>query len=132
MLSGEYTNLKAIPPIIVGNHVVIEFGSIDFKTIPEKRQYRCRIIEIPPNPPSLSPRIRGGTRGGEIDSDWRKPTKATSFDYTFEEAGTYTFEVQAIDCDLNYSQPASLTLKVIPHPYLEELRQTREELEVAY
>jgi hypothetical protein len=103
---------SAIPAFTVGQRVTIEYSSIDFKTVPEKRQYRYRIKEV--------------------DSAWRKPTKATSFDYTFEEAGTYTFEAQAIDRDLNYSQPASLTLKVTPHPYLEELRQTREELEAAY
>jgi len=40
--------------------------------------------------------------------------------------------VQAIDRDLNYSDPASVTLNVVPVPYLEELRQTREELEAAY
>jgi signal transduction histidine kinase len=40
--------------------------------------------------------------------------------------------VQAIDRDLNYSEPAILTLEVTPQPYLEELRQTREELEAAY
>jgi len=107
-----YRDLDAIPELTAGQRVTIEYNSVDFKTIPTKRQYRCRIKEI--------------------DNDWRKPTKADSFDYTFEEAGNYTFEVQAIDRDLNYSQPARLTLQVRPQPYLQELRRTRQELETAY
>jgi hypothetical protein len=50
--------------------------------------------------------------------DWHHPTKATAFDYTFDKPGTYTFAVQAIDRDLNYSEPASITLKVVPPWYL--------------
>ena len=40
-----YTNLDAVPAFPVGTRVTIEYGSIDFKTIPEKRQYRYRIYE---------------------------------------------------------------------------------------
>ncbi|MBC8232776.1 SpoIIE family protein phosphatase [bacterium] len=89
----EYTNLQTIPPITTGNRVTIKYSAIDFKTVPEKRLYRYR--------------IKG------IDADWRFPTKETSFDDSFNKPGTYTFEVQAIDRDLNYSEPASLTLKVM-------------------
>ncbi|MBC8462118.1 MAG: response regulator, partial [Deltaproteobacteria bacterium] len=108
----EYTDLTALPSITAKTRVTISYSAIDFKTVPEKRQYRCRIHGI--------------------DDDWRKPTKDDEFDYIFDEPGTYTFEVQAIDRDLNYSDPASVTLNVVPVPYLEELRQTREELEAAY
>jgi len=89
---------QVIPPLIAGTRTTIEYSAIDFKTLPEKQQYRVRIKET--------------------DSDWRKPTKATFFDYTFKNAGTYTFEVQAIDRDLNYSEPASLTFEVVPPFYL--------------
>jgi len=91
-------DLSAIPDFTIGTRVTIEYGSIDFKTIPEKRQYRVRIREIEP--------------------DWRPATKSTLFDHTFDESGNYTFQVQAIDRDLNYSEPASLTLKVVPPWYL--------------
>jgi len=93
-----YTELKQIPPITTGNRVTIKYSAIDFVTIPEKRQYRVRIKET--------------------DSDWRKPTKSPFFDHTFKKSGIYTFQVQAIDRDLNYSEPASLTLKVVPPFYL--------------
>ena len=93
-----YRNLDDIPILTTGTRATIEYNAIDFKTIPEKRQYRVRIKEI--------------------DPDWCKPTKSTSFDYTFDKPDNYTFEVQAIDRDLNYSDTASLTLKVMPPFYL--------------
>lgn len=73
----EYTNLLEIPPLTTGERVTVTYRAIDFKTVPQKRQYRYRIKEL--------------------DPDWRSPTKDTSFDNAFEEPGTYTFEVQAID-----------------------------------
>ena len=103
-----YRDLTTIPAFSPGTRVTIEYNSTDLKTIPEKRQYRCR--------------IRG------IDSDWRKPTKADSFDFMFDEPGAYTFEVQAIDRDLNYSKPASIELEVIPDPRNHQLVQLRGEL----
>jgi len=115
-MNGKYAELGAIPPVTVGSHVAMEYSAIDFKTVPEKRQYRCRIREI--------------------DSDWRKPTKSTSFDYTFDKPGTYTFEVQAIDRDLNYSEPATLSLTIEPDPVLvsmqTELNHLRREVRGKY
>jgi len=104
-----YRDLASIPAVTPGTRVTIEYNAIDLKTIPEKRQYRCRI--------------------GEIDSDWRKPTKATSFDCTFDDLGTYTFEVQAIDRDLNYSEPATVKLKVIADPRNQHIAQLESDLE---
>jgi len=103
-----YRDLSGIPAFIPGSRVTIEYSAIDFKTIPEKRQYRCRIEEI--------------------DSDWRKPTKEDSFDYVFDKPGTYTFQVQAIDRDLNYSEPASVDLQVIPDPRNHRIAQLEGEL----
>jgi len=108
----EYTDLTALPQITTKTRVTISYSAIDFKSVPEKRQYRCRIHGV--------------------DDDWRKPAKDDTFDYIFDEPGAYTFEVQAIDRDLNYSDPASVTLNIVPVPYLRELQQTREELEAAY
>jgi len=107
-----YHDLSDISDLTTGTRITIEYSSIDFKTIPEKRQYRCRIREM--------------------DSDWRKPTRSDSFEYTFDTPGDYIFEVQAIDRDLNYSDPERLFLKIVSPPYEEELRRTRAELEDAY
>jgi len=94
----EYTDFEALPSITTGRRVTIRYSSIDYKTVPEKRQYRYRITEL--------------------DSDWRRPTRETFFDDSFDKPGEYTFLVQAIDRDLNYSEPASLTLKVVPPFYM--------------
>jgi len=93
-----YRDLDDIPSLTTGTRVTIEYNAIDFKTIPAKRQYRYCIREL--------------------DEDWLRPTKETSVDYSLSQPGEYTFEVQAIDRDLNYSLPASLTLKVVPPWYL--------------
>jgi len=93
----EYREFQSIPPITAGTRVTVEYNAIDFKTLPERRQYRCRIKEV--------------------DDNWRKPTRLVTFDHTFKKPGDYTFEVQAIDRDLNYSEPASLMLKVVPPWY---------------
>ena len=85
--------LSTIKDITTDTRVTIKYSSIDFKTVKEKRQYRVRIKEI--------------------DADWRKPTLSDTFNISFDKPGTYTFEVVAIDRDLNYSAPASLTLTVI-------------------
>ena len=115
-----YDDLLAIPEFTVGTRITIEYSAIDFKTIPEKRQYRCRIQAFGKS-----------LREKEMDSEWGKPTKSTSFDCTFEEPGTYTFQVRAIDRDLNYSEPAELSLTIQPDPTfvtltteLDHLRQT--------
>ena len=92
--AGRYRDLAALPPMEVEQRVTIGYRAIDFKTLPEKRQYRCRIREV--------------------DKGWRKPTHSTTFEWTPEAAGTYTFEVQAIDRDLNYSEPAQVILTVAP------------------
>ena len=97
-IDTQDTDLSAIPPVTSGTLVTIEYRVIDFKTLPEKRQYRCRIAGL--------------------DTEWRPPTKEPRFHYTFNRPGIYTFEVQAIDRDLNYSDPASLTLTVVSPFYL--------------
>jgi serine phosphatase RsbU (regulator of sigma subunit) len=101
-----YTELGSIPPITVGNDITIECGAIDFRTVPEKRQYRYRIQAF-----------RKSLSKKEMDSDWRKPVKSAQFDWTPEKTGTYTFEVQAIDRDLNYSEPASLSIVISALPF---------------
>jgi signal transduction histidine kinase/DNA-binding NarL/FixJ family response regulator len=128
-----YSDLSAIPKFISGARLTIEYGAIDLKTIPEKRQFRCRVQTFGK---SLSKKeiqaFRKGLSEKEMGSGWRKPTKTNSFDYVFDKPGSYIFDAQAIDRDLNYSEPASIVLEIVSAPHEEELRQTREELEAAY
>jgi signal transduction histidine kinase/CheY-like chemotaxis protein len=93
-----YKDLGALPSLISGHRLTLHYSAIDFKTAPQKRQYRCRIEGV--------------------DADWRPPTRAEALEWTPQEAGTYTFQVQAIDRDLNLSEPARLVLEVVPPWYL--------------
>nr|MBC8230100.1 response regulator [bacterium] len=99
-----YRDLDTIPAFTPKTRVTIEYSSIDLKTVPEKRQYRTRI-----------------TNQSEVETSrnpYNSPTKATTFDWIPKKPGTYIFEVQAIDRDLNYSELANLTLQIIPLWYL--------------
>jgi ligand-binding sensor domain-containing protein len=92
-----YDNFAEIPSFKPKTRITFEYDSIDFVTLPAKRQFRCRIKEI--------------------SEKWENLTKSTLFDYTFDKPGKYTFEVQAIDRDLNYSEPASIVIKINPPPF---------------
>jgi len=117
-----YRDLSAIPAFTPGTRVTIEYSSIDFKTLPEKRQYRCQITE------GYASRV---TRNGNLDLDWRNPTRETSFDWIPDETGVYTFAVQAIDRDLNYSELATLSLTVQPDPKLVSMQMELDDLRQA-
>ncbi|MFH1568612.1 MAG: two-component regulator propeller domain-containing protein [Gemmatimonadota bacterium] len=88
-----YARGRGMPPITTGSRVTVEYSAVDHKTQPGKRQYRCRIREA--------------------GLDWQKPTRRSQFEWTPDRAGAYTFEVQAIDRDLRYSEPAAVTLTVV-------------------
>jgi len=96
-----FTDVSAAPPLAVRKPVTITYSAIDFKTHPQKRQYRRRLR-----------RDDGG-----IISDWQVTTSGV-FKYTFNDPGNYLFEVVAIDRDLNYSEPAQITLTLFTPWYL--------------
>jgi DNA-binding NtrC family response regulator/streptogramin lyase len=109
-----YRDLDVIPAIAAGTRVTLEYNSIDFFTIPEKRQYRCRIYETS---------VDNGNKHTNqhprcLEPPYLPPTKETIFDWVPEKPGDYIFEVQAIDRDLNYSEPVMLNLTVEPDPML--------------
>jgi signal transduction histidine kinase/ligand-binding sensor domain-containing protein/CheY-like chemotaxis protein len=89
----------ALPSFTAGTRLTFQCRAIDFATLPQKRQYRYRVEGL--------------------DADWRPPTHSAQFEWTPESAGAYTFEVQAIDRDLNYSAPARLKLTVLPPWYFD-------------
>jgi len=110
-----YHDFSSIPAFTPRTRVTIEYNAIDSKTLPEKRQYRTRIYE------SANGQItQHATRN--TDNLYNPPTKETTFDWTPEKPGAYTFEVQAIDRDLNYSEPATLSLIIQPDPLLFSLQ----------
>ena len=82
---------SSLPSTEIGRRVDAQYQEIDLKTHPEKRQFRYRV-----EGPSREVLFAGLTRDRQ-------------FDWTPHKGGDYTFEVQAIDRDLNYSKPARLT-----------------------
>ena len=62
------------------------------------------------------------------DTDWQA-TWDEEVSYEDLQQGTYTFRVIAIDRDLNYSEPASVELQVIPDPRNYRIAQLEVELE---
>ncbi len=92
----------AVPPIPFGQLVAFQFNAVDFKTQPMRRFYRQAIVpgrvEMPPD---------------KRDPAWREPMSANQFNWNPEAPGEYTFFVQFIDRDLNYSEPARAFLKIV-------------------
>ncbi|MBI2504872.1 MAG: sigma 54-interacting transcriptional regulator [Candidatus Latescibacteria bacterium] len=82
--------------------VAFEFHGISFKTRPGAMIYRYRLegYEAPWQT----------TRQGRVEYQDLKP-------------GNYTFQVQAIDRDLVYSEPATVKLTVVPDPHIEGLSE---------
>jgi signal transduction histidine kinase/CheY-like chemotaxis protein/streptogramin lyase len=91
-----YSFPSVIPGVNAGARVTIHFRGVDMKTIPAKRQFRFRGAGVP----------------GVLPQNWRS-ARASYFEFTPSQPGTYQFEVQAVDRDLNYSQPAMLQLNVV-------------------
>ncbi|MCW5554049.1 MAG: response regulator [Verrucomicrobiae bacterium] len=92
----------AVPPIPFGQLVAFQFSAVDFKTQPMRRFYRQAIV-----PGSVE------TPPAKRDPAWREPMSATQFNWNPEAPGEYTFFVQFIDRDLNYSEPARAFLRII-------------------
>ena len=90
----RYTDLDSLEPITAGTRITFEYSSIDFKTHPDKRLYQYKL--------------------NGYDADWSQPTNASQVDYVNLPIGKYIFQVQAIDRDLNYSEPATLPLTIQP------------------
>ncbi|MCL5281778.1 MAG: ATP-binding protein [Planctomycetes bacterium] len=109
----QYTDLTKMPALILGRRLSVAYHALDFSTLPEKQQYRVRIRRAASSRTQVNK-----APGGAGDSLVGVLTKATVFDWTPQERGTFVFEVQAVDRDLNYSEPARVTLRVVPPLYL--------------
>ncbi|GEM_PF-983128 len=99
---AEHRSTEQIPSIHSGQLIGFRFNAVDFKTQPFRRFYRCAIV----------PR-RSESAPAKDDPAWREPTLSSQFDWNPEKPGDYTFFVQAIDRDLNYSKPARAFLRII-------------------
>ncbi|MCC7264791.1 MAG: sigma 54-interacting transcriptional regulator [Candidatus Latescibacteria bacterium] len=61
------------------------------------------------------------------DMEWRTTRKSRA-EYLYVPVGEYTFQVQAVDVDLNYSEPATVKLEVVPDPRVEALTEANNSL----
>ena len=94
---------ETVPAITSGQLVAVRFQAIDYRTSPQKRQYRVALV---PGLPNVPPQ--------KNDPAWKKPTRLAQFDWNAATPDDYTVFVQSIDVDLNYSKPARILLKVVP------------------
>jgi signal transduction histidine kinase/DNA-binding response OmpR family regulator/ligand-binding sensor domain-containing protein len=98
----EHQSTEELPPLNSGQLVGFHFDATDFKTLPLRRFYRWCIM---PGRLVNAPDAR--------DSVWHEPTLATRFEWNPPAPGEYTFFVQSIDRDLNYSEPARVFLRIV-------------------
>jgi len=98
----NYLASGTIPPIPTGQLVGFRFNAVDFITRPSRRYYRYAILDG-----------RVKTPPDRLDERWAKPTLATQFDWNPDRPGDYSFFLQFIDRDLNYSKPTRAFLRVI-------------------
>ena len=83
--------------------VIFEFKGMSRRTHPRDMRYICRL------------------QGHE--ADWRPVDGEARVYYKNLPSGSYTFQVRAIDRDLNYSPTLGVDLKIVPDPRLEGLNQ---------
>ena len=86
--------------VTLGTRVTIQYNAIDNLTHPSKRSYRYRMM------------------GPLTTNQWSRKTEKADLDYIFAKQGGYTFEVQAINRDLRYSESVSTSFEVVPVWYM--------------
>lgn len=99
-----YEAVNHSPSVTAGRLVTFKFAAIDYRTRPESQQYRWAMLP-------------GDVPGAPVKTDltkWREPKRETQFAWSAASAGPWTFFVQAIDRDLNYSAPARVVVRVVP------------------
>lgn len=82
---------------ITNDRIFIDVSSVNFNDRIENQYFQYRIPEF----------------GG----DWTS-TQTGSFEFNPQSSGNYTFEIQGIDSDLNYSQLLRIPFKVVPIWYM--------------
>ena len=97
----EYENLEKDIVSTAGQQVIFEYKGLSFSTHPSDMLYVYR--------------LKG------YDSDWQPATRKMRAFYRDLLPGDYTFQVRAIDRDLNYSEMAQVQISVVPDSRTEAL-----------
>ena len=94
-----YENLEEVIVSTTGQQVIFEYKGLSFSTHPNDMLYIYR--------------LKG------YDSDWQLATRKMRAHYRDLPPGDYTFQVRAIDRDLNYSEVAQARLSIAADPRIE-------------
>ena len=95
----DYENPKEVIISTTDQQVAFEYKGLSFSTHPSDMLYIYR--------------LKG------YDSDWQPATRKMRVHYRDLPPGDYTFQVRAIDRDLNYSEMAQVRLSIVPDPRIE-------------
>ena len=112
---------STIPPRVrieqlVADRVYVEADDIELTASQQATiEYQGQSFRTRPRDMLYISRMHG------FEEAWRPATRERSAFYPKLPVGDYRFEVQAIDRDLNVSEPASLGIKVVPDARTEEL-----------
>ena len=90
--------------------VAFNFHAISFKTRPGAMKYFYQLVGKDSDPDS-------GDGPDEIGAHWQGPTNQETVEYFNLKPGEYTFKVQAVDRDLNYSEPVSVHITIPSPPF---------------
>ena len=94
-----YVDNFIIPESITGNRISFLVNAANYNTQKEKQKFRFRTKEL--------------------DKGWSKPINNSIIDIVPDKPGAFTFEVQSIDRDMNYSPIASVKY-MIKKPWYSE------------
>ena len=94
-----YENSEEVIVSTTDQNVIFEYKGMSFSTHPSDMLYIYR--------------LKG------YDPDWQPATRKMRAFYPDLSPGDYTFQVRAIDRDLNYSEMAQVRLSIVPDPRIE-------------
>ncbi len=94
-----YENLKEVIVSTAGQQVIFEYKGLSFSTHPSDMLYVYRL--------------------NGYDADWQLATRKMRAFYRDLPPGDYTFQVRAVDRDLNYSEVAQARLSIAADPRIE-------------
>ena len=97
----DYENLEEVIVSTAGQQVIFEYKGLSFSTHPSDMLYIYRL--------------------NGYDADWQPATRKMRAHYRDLPPGDYTFQVRAIDRDLNYSEIAQTRLSITADPRIEAL-----------
>ena len=101
-----YEDVEEIEIYTSTRQVIFEFKGLSFRTHPHDMLYVYRLQEY--------------------DEDWQSATHSMRAYYRDLPSGEYTFQVRAIDRDLNYSEPVEVRLTIVHDPRDEKIDELEE------